>query len=186
MANAKIIGSELSNTGISLEALKSANVGDLVLFLDIHGNLSLFKVSTRTATRGAKGGTALTLKDEVGDMELHLASTNSLPEGVLMVRKVLSGVNERTLRKLSAKVNEAVVVSSAPIVVNEAPASEPVSDTSVNLMDQPASTDIELPQLEMSSGVVDFSQVAECCSEDLEGEIDALLAEIRTIADNKS
>ena len=186
MANAsKIMGSELNNTAISIEALKSSDVGDMVLFMDDSGNLSLFKVEHKVTTRGRNGGTALTLSDMVGDVKLELPTTNTLPDGVFMVRKVLAGVNVRTLRKLAPKAAESVVVADAPADV--APAA-PVEDA---ILGQPASTDIVLPQLDMSAPAADVSlseptapvsdigvDVAQCGAED---DISTLIAEIITL-----
>lgn len=113
----KINGSELNNAAISVEALKSSDVGDMVLIINDCNELTLFKVTSKVATRGRNGGTALTLVDMVGNAKLDLPNTNTLPSGVVFVRKVLPGVNEKTLRKLAPKAVESVAVSDQPIEV---------------------------------------------------------------------
>lgn len=187
MANMnKVAGSELNNTAISLEVLKSVDVSDMVIFLDEFGNLSLFKVDSRVATRGAKGGTALKLSDMVGDAVLSLPTTNALPDGVVMVRKVLAGVNVRTLRKLAPKVDTAVAVTDAPSDIAAAPTSEPVVAASepvsepVAEVSEPAIPAVDLiesaPAAAVSEPVIDFAQ---CGPED---DISALIAEVITLS----
>lgn len=116
----------IDSNAVSIDALKSADVGDMVLFLDEVGTLTLFTVTSKATQRGRKGGTSLALQDVVNDTMMALQNTNTLPEGVLMVRKVLKGVNIRTMRK--------VVPEAAPIVSLDAlnapteSVSEPVVD----------------------------------------------------------
>jgi hypothetical protein len=118
---------------ISLDALKSAEKGDMVIFVRETG-VQLLTVTSKVATRGRKGGTSLVLADFHGGAEIALPSTSALPEGVSMVRKVLKGVNVRTMRKVQAALDAEplppvadVIPEAAPEVVLEA-ASEAVAD----------------------------------------------------------
>lgn len=125
----------LDSNAISIDALKSAEQGDMVIFVGESGAINLFTVESKVTTRGRKGGTALSLSDFVNDGILDLPTTNALPEGVVMVRKVLKGVNVRTIRRAvpADLTTQAIVPISAqePIVSDDVvlePASETVAD----------------------------------------------------------
>lgn len=141
----KLNGNMIDTNAVSLAALKASAEGDMLLFLDHEGALTLFEVKVRVGQRGRKGGTHLTLVDIVRDAVLDLTTTNVLPDGVLQVWKVLPGINARTLRKLESSVGEEPakaeasesVVESAPesaevlaamVMVEPVSAAEPVSD----------------------------------------------------------
>lgn len=114
----------LDNNAVSIDALKSVEKGDMVLFMGDNAELALFTVLDKVTTRGRKGGTALKLQGFVDDAIMELASTNTLPEGVMMVRKVLKGVNSRTLRRVVPEdlspVSEGAAVEAAPEEAPEA------------------------------------------------------------------
>ena len=126
----KLNGNMIDTVAVSLAALKASAEGDMLLFLDDSGALTLFEVKVRVGQRGRKGGTALTLVDVVSDHALDLTTTNTLPEGILRVWKVLPGVNARTLRKLESSVGEEPAKAEASeSVVESAPAESPVVES---------------------------------------------------------
>lgn len=95
----KVVDGKLDNEAVSLLSLKDAKSGDWLLFLDDSGKCTMFTVLERTGQRGRNGGTTMVLQDYVNeDCLVKLGTTNSLPDGVIMVRKISKGVNERTLK----------------------------------------------------------------------------------------
>ena len=151
----------IDSNAISLDALKSAEKGDMVIFVR-EGGVQLLTVTNKVATRGRKGGTSLTLSDFITDGSVQLASTNALPEGVSMIRKVLKGVNVRTLRKAQAAADAEPMPSA--LIAPAAPEA-PVADAAPEVVVEAASAEV-------------VTEVAQCAFAEDMSETEQLLAEI--------
>ncbi len=100
------------NVNISLDALKRAEPGDMVVVIDDNGSTGVFSVELRQGTRGAAGGTRSILRNVVTGEGLDITVSTALPAGVAVIRRVTKGVNARTLRKAAS---EAVSAVAAPV-----------------------------------------------------------------------
>ena len=90
----------LNEVAISLAALKQLDVGSEIVVLTNDNQVGWFSVDKIVTQRGCKGGTQLTLKEISSGNIAKLFVNNSLPEGVVRVRRVSAGVNSRTLRNV--------------------------------------------------------------------------------------
>jgi hypothetical protein len=97
----------ISSVGISLNALKGAQVGDTLLLVSKTDAVSWMEVVKRESVRGKSGNVKLTLRSMVAPFtELQLDDTNTLPQAIALVRKVVSGINLRSLEKASVTANK--------------------------------------------------------------------------------
>ncbi len=143
----------LNSDAVSIDALKSAEKGEMVVFVDDAGAVTLFRVIDKVATRGRKGGTSLALENFVTDAVLKLPTTNTLPDGVIMVRKVLKGVNARTLRKVVPEDATSGIVSDESATVS---APETSVEPAANVAVEPTVATESVPVVETAPAVLDI------------------------------
>jgi hypothetical protein len=96
--NQLVVDGLLSENNKSLQILKRADLGDLVLLVS-EDTERLFEVVATTTKVGRKGDTSVVLRTRKGE-ELPLDSTNVLPKGVTRVLRVSTGINAATMKRL--------------------------------------------------------------------------------------
>ena len=99
----------IDEVSVSLSQLKSCAAGDQVVILTEAGEVGWFTVASIVGQRGAKGGTTVTLEDIVTGDSFTQKLTTSLPEGVARIRRVMAGLNSRTLQKVAPLPKKVVV-----------------------------------------------------------------------------
>lgn len=92
----------LNEAAISLAALKQSRKGDEVVVMTTDNEVGWFSVEQFAAVRGCKGGTTLVLKDLSNGDLTTVVLRGQLPEGIVRVRRVSAGVNDRTLRQIKS------------------------------------------------------------------------------------